>query len=149
MSLLTWTTFIPLQVMLESLRVVELRSFLASMGTDKKGLKKELVERAEKLLKDRFCPELFSVIKELRDRRYPKKTSSSRHSEIITMPTAVKAEDDYPMKSNGPAHKHEVHLIKLPFYQTLETIVAPVSLGTAAESLCLKKFMSHHLLVCF
>lgn len=131
--LLTLTTVIRLQVMVESLRVAELRSLLSTMGKDKKGLKKDLVQRATKLLHDNFHPELLSAIQELYDRR--RSTGNSRRSQVIDMPTAVKVVADYPKKSSEPVHKPEVHMIELPFYQTLETIVAPKSLGTATALL--------------
>ncbi|KAK3513733.1 hypothetical protein QTP70_028740 [Hemibagrus guttatus] len=112
------------KVMVESLRVVELRSLLTRMGKDKKGLKKDLVQRVTELIYNNFHPELFFAIQELYDRR-----ANRRHSQVITMPTAVEVVADYPVKSCGkPVHKPEVHMLKLPFYQTLETIVAPVSL---------------------
>lgn len=126
--------------MVESLRVAELRSLLSAMGKDKKGLKKDLVQRATELLNNNFRPELFSAIQELYDRRRSTGTANSRRSQVITMPTAVEVATDYPKKSSGPVHKPEMHMIKLPFYQTLETIVAPVSLGTAAA------LLSHYVL---
>ncbi|MCI4390869.1 hypothetical protein PGIGA_G00127970 [Pangasianodon gigas] len=116
------------KVMVESLRVAELRSLLSAMGKDKKGLKKDLVQRATELLHNNFHPELFSAIQELYDRRHYTGSAKSRRSQIITMPTAVEVVAEHPKKSCGPVHKPEVHMIKLPFYQTLETIVAPVSL---------------------
>ncbi|KAG7319836.1 hypothetical protein KOW79_016979 [Hemibagrus wyckioides] len=112
------------KMMVASLRVAELRSLLTSMGKDKKGLKKELVQRVNELIYNNFRPELFSAIQELYDHR-----SNRRRSQVITMPTAVDVVADYPVKScRKPVHKLEVHMFKLPFYQTLETIVAPVSL---------------------
>lgn len=143
---------VPLQRMVESLRVTELKSFLTSMGMDTKGLKKDLVQRATKHLRDHFCPELFSFIKELCDRRYSSRIANSRHHatlEVITMQTSVNVAADFPTKFNGPVHKHEVHMVKLPFYQTLETIVTPVSLGTAEESFHLKSFMSRSATICW
>lgn len=123
--------------MVESLRVAELRSLLSAMGKDKKGLKKDLVQRATELLHNDFHPELFSAIQELYDRRHSTGNANSRRSQVITMPTAVEvvAVQRNPKKSCGLVPKPEVHMIKLPFFQTLETIVAPVSLGTAAASL--------------
>lgn len=121
--------------MVESLRVTELRSLLSAMGIDKKGLKRDLVLRATELLHDNFHPALFSAIQELYDRRCSSGNANSRRSQVITMPTAVEVAADYPKKSNSLVHKPEVHMIKLPFYQTLETIVAPVPLGTATSSL--------------
>lgn len=119
--------------MVESLRVAELRSLLSAMGKDKKGLKKDLVQRATELLHDNFHPELLSAIQELYDRR--RSTGNSRRSWVIDMPTAVKVVADYPKKPSLPVHKPEVHMIKLPFCQTLETIVARKSLGTATALL--------------
>lgn len=130
-------TFDPLQGMVESLRVAELRSLLSAMGKDKKGLKKDLVQRVTELLHNNFHPELFSAIQELYDQRHSTSNANSRCSQVITIPTAVEvvtAIQRNPKKSCGSVHKPEVHMIKLPFYQTLETIVAPVSLGTAAAA---------------
>ncbi|KAF7692471.1 E3 SUMO-protein ligase PIAS4b [Silurus meridionalis] len=111
--------------MVESLRVAELRSLLSTMGKDKKGLKKDLLQRATELLQNNFHPELFSAIQELYDRRHSTGNTNSRRSQVITMPATVGVEADYPKKSCSPVHKPEVHMIKLPFCQTLETIVAP------------------------
>ncbi|KAF4076471.1 hypothetical protein AMELA_G00215420 [Ameiurus melas] len=115
-------------VMVKSLRVTELRSLLSIMGKDKRGLKKDLVQRAIELLHNNFHPELFSAIQELYDHRHYTVKANSRRSQVITMPTAVEVATDQPKESCGPVHKPEVHMIKLPFYQILETIVAPVSL---------------------
>ncbi|XP_027006264.1 E3 SUMO-protein ligase PIAS4b isoform X1 [Tachysurus fulvidraco] len=116
-------------VMVESLRVAELRSLLTTMGKDKKGLKKDLVQRVIELLHNNFRPELFSAIRELYDRRHCGSNANRRRYQVITMPTTVEVVAVYPKKSCGsPVHIPEVHMIKLPFYQTLETVVAPVSL---------------------
>lgn len=115
--------------MVESLRVVELRSLLSTMGKNRKGLKKDLVQRATELLRNNFRPELFSAIQELYNQRHAPISANSRRSQVITMPNAVEVVADYPKNYCEPVHKPEVHMIKLPFYQTLETILAPVSLG--------------------
>ncbi|XP_017350588.1 E3 SUMO-protein ligase PIAS4b isoform X2 [Ictalurus punctatus] len=114
--------------MVESLRVTELRSLLSVMGKDKRGLKKDLVQRAIELLHNNFHPELFSAIQELYDHRHYTVKANSRRSQVITMQTAVEVATDHPKEFCGPVPKPEVHMIKLPFYQILETIVAPVSL---------------------
>lgn len=120
--------------MVKSLRVVELRFLLSAMGGYAKGLKKDLVQRATKLLRDNFHPQLFSTIQELYDHRHSTGNANSKRSQIITMRTVVEVAADSPMKSSGPVHDPKVHMSKLPFYQTLETIFSPVSLGTAAAS---------------
>lgn len=130
--------------MVASLRVAELRSLLTSMGKDKKGLKKELVQRVNELIYSNFRPELFSAIRELYDHR-----SNRRRSQVITMPTAVEVVADYPVKSSRKlVPKLEVHMLKLPFYQTLETIVAPLSLGTVTASLSHYVPVTIHWFVC-
>ncbi|TSP09107.1 E3 SUMO-protein ligase PIAS4 [Bagarius yarrelli] len=115
--------------MVEGLRVVELRSLLTTMGMDKKGLKKDLVQRVRELLYNNDHPELFSVIQELHERRQNTGNTNRRRSHVITMQTPVEVVVDYPKKYNEKTvYKPELHMIELPFYQTLETIVAPVSL---------------------
>ncbi|KAI4881705.1 hypothetical protein NFI96_031349, partial [Prochilodus magdalenae] len=112
------------QDMVETFRVAELRSLLSSMGKNKKGLKKELVQRATELLQKEFRPELLSAIRDLYNLRQSS-VVNSRRSQVITIPPATEV-------IAMPTVTHNLvpglQMIKLPFYHTLETIVAPMSL---------------------
>ncbi len=113
-----------LQVMLEALRVTELRLLLSKMGKSKSGLKKDLMKRVVDLLHNECSPELLSAVRELHKLRQVSKDSrrSSKPSsvEIISMPE----------KPQSPISVHtEPQMIKLPFYQTLDTVLPPTPLG--------------------
>ncbi|XP_036412559.1 E3 SUMO-protein ligase PIAS4b isoform X2 [Colossoma macropomum] len=119
--------------MVERLRVAELRSLLSSMGKNSKGLKKELLQRATELLQKECGPELLSAIRELYELRQSAIINTRRSqafavppaTKVIAMPTAdCLSEPNAVMDSLVP----EVQMIKLPFYRTLKTIVAPVPL---------------------
>ncbi|NP_956637.2 E3 SUMO-protein ligase PIAS4b isoform 1 [Danio rerio] len=108
-------------VMLETLRVTELRLLLSKMGKSKSGLKKDLQKRVTDLLHNDCSPELLSAVRELHDLR---QISKSRRSgiEIISMPESLSPGGTPSPKSAGP------QMIKLPFYQMLETIIPPTPL---------------------
>ncbi len=113
-----------LQVMLEALRVTELRLLLSKMRKSKSGLKKDLMKRVVDLLHNECSPELLSAVRELHELRQVSKDSrrSSKPSsvEIISMPE----------KPQSPISVHtDPQMIKLPFYQTLDTILPPTPLG--------------------
>ncbi len=113
-----------LQVMLESLRVTELRLLLSKMRKSKSGLKKDLMKRVVDLLHNECSPELLSAVRELHKLRQVSKDSrrSSKPSsvEIISMQACVP-----PEKPQSPISVHtEPQMIKLPFYQTLDTVHA-------------------------
>ncbi len=118
-----------LQVMLESLRVTELQLLLSKMGKSKSGLKKDLMKRVVDLLHNECSPELLSAVRELHKLRQVSKDTrrSSKPSpvEIISMAACVS-----PEKPQSPISVHtEPQMIKLPFYQTLDTILPPTPLG--------------------
>ncbi|KAF4117891.1 hypothetical protein G5714_002444 [Onychostoma macrolepis] len=115
-------------VMLESLRVTELRLLLSKMGKSKSGLKKDLMKRVVDLLHNECSPELLSAVRELHKLRQVSKDAhrSSKPSpvEIISMPACVS-----PEKPQTPISVHtEPQMIELPFYQTLDTILSPTPL---------------------
>ncbi|XP_066508810.1 E3 SUMO-protein ligase PIAS4-A-like isoform X2 [Hoplias malabaricus] len=94
--------------MVESLPVAELRSLLSTMGKNKKGLKRELVLRIKELLQKECRPEILFVIQDVYQHRQSSKASN---------------------RSNIPSSA-EVQMFKLPMYDTLQTIVAPMALAT-------------------
>lgn len=118
-----------LQVMLEALRVTELRLLLSQMGKSKSGLKKDLMKRVVDLLHNECNPELLSAVRELHKLRQVSKDArrSSKPSpvEIISMPACVSPEN--PLSPISVCT--EPQMIKLPFYQTLDTILPPTPLG--------------------
>ncbi|KAL1281122.1 hypothetical protein QQF64_015722 [Cirrhinus molitorella] len=114
--------------MLEALRVTELRLLLSKMGKSKSGLKKDLMKRVTDLLHNECSPELLSAVRELHKLRQVSKDArrSSKPSpvEIISMPECVS-----PEKPQSPISiSTEPQMIKLPFYRTLDTILAPTPL---------------------
>ncbi|XP_016389568.1 E3 SUMO-protein ligase PIAS4b [Sinocyclocheilus rhinocerous] len=115
-------------VMLEALRVTELRLLLSKMGKSKSGLKKDLMKRVVDLLHNECNPELLSAVRELHKLRKVSKDArrSSKPSpvEIISMPACV-----LPENPQSPISVcTEPQMIKLPFYQTLDTILPPTPL---------------------
>uniref|UniRef100_A0A4W4GE71 Protein inhibitor of activated STAT, 4b n=1 Tax=Electrophorus electricus TaxID=8005 RepID=A0A4W4GE71_ELEEL len=119
--------------MVQSLRVVELRSLLSTMGKSKTGLKRELVHRATEHLHRECRPELLSTIRELYRLRHSMKDSSSRRSEVVSKPTtdkviATPTADCHNKPEVLASAVPEMQMIKMPFYHTLETIVPPTSL---------------------
>ncbi|XP_059418948.1 E3 SUMO-protein ligase PIAS4b [Carassius carassius] len=115
-------------VMLEALRVTELRLLLSKMGKSKSGLKKDLMKRVVDLLHNECNPELLSAVRELHKLRKVSKDArrSSKPSpvEIISMPACVSPENLHSPVSIST----EPQMIKLPFYQTLDTILPPAPL---------------------
>ncbi|KTG33577.1 hypothetical protein cypCar_00020110 [Cyprinus carpio] len=122
-----------LQVMLEALRVTELRLLLSQMGKSKSGLKKDLMKRVVDLLHNECNPELLSAVRELHKLRQVSKDArrSSKPSpvEIISMPACVSPENPQSPISVCT----EPQMIKLPFYQTLDTILPPTPLDASVE----------------
>ncbi|XP_062844007.1 E3 SUMO-protein ligase PIAS4b [Trichomycterus rosablanca] len=143
------TELLEATIMVERLRVAELRSLLSTMGKDKKGLKKELVQRATDLLHKELHPELLSTIRELYNRRHSTGNDSSRRSQVITIPIASDVSVKHPRKSDPsaqrPVYKPERQMIKLPFYQTLETVIAPVSLVPLSANILQTSYVSFSL----
>ncbi|RXN33319.1 E3 SUMO- ligase PIAS4-like protein [Labeo rohita] len=98
------------------------------MGKSKSGLKKDLMKRVTDLLHNECSPELLSAVRELHKLRQVSKDArrSSKPSpvEIISMPACVS-----PEKPQSPISIcTEPQMIKLPFYQTLDTILPPTPL---------------------
>ncbi|XP_051729811.1 E3 SUMO-protein ligase PIAS4b isoform X1 [Ctenopharyngodon idella] len=115
-------------VMLEALRVTELRLLLSKMGKSKSGLKKDLMKRVSDLLHNDCSPELLSAVRELHKLRQVSKdarrSSKPSSDQIISMPECVS-----PDKPQSPISIcTEPQMIKLPFYQTLDTILPPTPL---------------------
>lgn len=109
-------------VMLEAFRVTELRLLLSRMGKSKSGLKKELMARVTDLLHNHRSPELLSAVRELHTLRQVSKdarrSSKPTSVQIISMPECVS-----PVSVCA-----EPQMIKLPFYETLETVLPPTPL---------------------
>lgn len=116
-----------LQVMLESLRVTELRLLLSKMGKSKSGLKKDLMKRVVDLLHNECSPELLSAVRELHKlRQVSKDTRRSSNPSPVEISLACVS----PEKPQSPISVYtEPQMIKLPFYQTLDTILPPTPLG--------------------
>ncbi|XP_067309461.1 E3 SUMO-protein ligase PIAS4b isoform X2 [Pseudorasbora parva] len=116
-------------VMLEAFRVTELRLLLSRMGKSKSGLKKELMARVRDLLRNDCSAELLSAVRELHTHRQVSKntrrSSKSSPVQIISMPECV-----------SPASVcSEPQMIKLPFYQTLDTLLPPTPLVRTCEGI--------------
>lgn len=109
--------------------MTELRLLLSKMGKSKSGLKKDLMKRVVDLLHNECNPELLSAVRELHKLRQVSKDArrSSKPSpvQIISMPACVSPENLHSPVSIST----EPQMIKLPFYQTLDTILPPAPLG--------------------
>uniref|UniRef100_A0A8C2H0M4 Protein inhibitor of activated STAT, 4b n=1 Tax=Cyprinus carpio TaxID=7962 RepID=A0A8C2H0M4_CYPCA len=134
-------------VMLEALRVTELRLLLSQMGKSKSGLKKDLMKRVVDLLHNECNPELLSAVRELHKLRQVSKDArrSSKPSpvEIISMPACVSPEN--PLSPISVCT--EPQMIKLPFYQTLDTILPPTPLVPMYEGAMQNSDFMFHLSV--
>ncbi|XP_016886813.2 E3 SUMO-protein ligase PIAS4-A [Cynoglossus semilaevis] len=126
--------------MVKSFRVSDLQTLLASMGRSKSGLKHDLVGRALRLVQTEYSPELLKNVRQLYESRFPKTSGwlAARRPEGIPVaypslrssPTATSQGTDYLNGISKPitAPAAEVKLVPLPFYQTLETLLAPTEL---------------------
>uniref|UniRef100_A0A667XYA0 Protein inhibitor of activated STAT 1 n=1 Tax=Myripristis murdjan TaxID=586833 RepID=A0A667XYA0_9TELE len=164
--------------MVMSLRVSELQVLLGYAGRNKHGRKHELLTKALHLLKAGCSPAVQMKIKELYRRRFPTKMVSpvdlalpSVHS-ASSLPAGLAqlGFDSHgspspllPVSLLGPKHElslphlpsalHPVHpdvkLQRLPFYDMLDELIKPTSLGESSAScsavcmsgLCLDKTM--------
>ncbi|XP_043078545.1 E3 SUMO-protein ligase PIAS4b [Puntigrus tetrazona] len=117
------------QAMLEVLRVTELRLLLSKMGKSKSGLKKDLVKRVVDLLHSECSPELLSAVREMHNLRQVSKdarrSSKPGAVDVISMPVCVSPEKPPSLISACT----EPQMIRLPFYQTLDTILPPTPLA--------------------
>ncbi|XP_051730681.1 phospholipid scramblase 1-like [Ctenopharyngodon idella] len=98
------------------------------MGKSKIGLKKDLMKRVTDLLHNDCSPELLSAVRDLHKLRQVSKdarrSSKPSSDQIISMPECVS-----PDKPQSPMSIcTEPQMIKLPFYQTLDTILPPTPL---------------------
>lgn len=142
-----------------SLRVSELQVLLGYAGRNKHGRKHELLTKALHLLKAGCSPAVQMKIKELYRRRFPTKMVSpaelalpSVHSTTSALPAGLTqlGFDGHgapspllPVSLLGPKHElglphlpsalHPVHpdvkLQRLPFYDMLDELIKPTSLG--------------------
>lgn len=117
------------QGMLEALRVTELRCLLSRMGRNKSGLKKDLMKRVTGLLQNECSHELLSAVGELHrlrqvsiDARRSSKPNPITPSPVETISMPERASPGKPVSTGQ-------HMIHLPFYQTLDTILPPTPLG--------------------
>ncbi|XP_030629383.1 E3 SUMO-protein ligase PIAS4b [Chanos chanos] len=126
------------KMMVENLRVTELRFLLSAMGRSKGGRKTELILRITDLLHNDCRPDLLSNIRELyrlrcRDSRSYNRRSQLLHNDkepfldpesMLTPPTDCI--DRLSQPHAVPAA--EVQMMKLPFYHNLDTILPPTPL---------------------
>lgn len=152
------------QQMVMSLRVSELQVLLGYAGRNKHGRKHELLTKAIHLLKAGCSPAVQMKIKELYRRRFPTKMVSpvnlalpSAHS-ASSLPAGLaqlgfdshgSASPLLPVSLLGPKHElglphlpsalHPVHpdvkLQRLPFYDVLDELIKPTSLGESTTSM--------------
>lgn len=127
---------ISFQHMLMSFRVSELQILLGFGGRSKSGRKHELMGRALQLLKCERNYQIRSKIKELYRQRYPRKMASSP-TRIATQPSTrapISAPSLPPLRTHHdhsnsiPIHP-DVRLTSLPFYEYIDDLVRPTSLG--------------------
>uniref|UniRef100_A0AAZ3SAM9 Protein inhibitor of activated STAT, 1b n=1 Tax=Oncorhynchus tshawytscha TaxID=74940 RepID=A0AAZ3SAM9_ONCTS len=150
-------SFLPKQMVM-SLRVSELQVLLGYAGRNKHGRKHELLTKALHLLKAGCSPAVQMKVKELYRRRFPTKMVSpvdlalpSVHSTLSGGLTSLGFDSHgspSPLSLLGPKHElglphlpsslHPVHpdvkLQRLPFYDMLDELIKPTSLGDVQVS---------------
>uniref|UniRef100_A0A8C6UWX2 Protein inhibitor of activated STAT, 1a n=1 Tax=Neogobius melanostomus TaxID=47308 RepID=A0A8C6UWX2_9GOBI len=126
--------------MVMSLRVSELQVLLGYAGRNKHGRKHELLTKALHLLKSGCSPAVHLKVKELYRRRFPAKMMS--HTELSLGPhhpgaaggaalpglTQLTYETTTCPPPAPPLHP-DVKLQRLPFYDLLDELIKPTSLG--------------------
>lgn len=112
--------------MLEALRVTELRSLLSRMGRNKSGLKKDLMKRVVDLLQNECSHELLSAVQELHKLRQISKDARSKPNPITPISMLERVSPGKPGSQTDVSTGQQ--MIKLPFFQTLDTILPPTPL---------------------
>lgn len=146
------------QQMVMSLRVSELQVLLGYAGRNKHGRKHELLTKALHLLKAGCSPAVQMKIKELYRRRFPTKmvspvalpgvhSASSLSNLQLGFDSHGSPSPLLPVSLLGPKHElslphlpsalHPVHpdvkLQRLPFYDVLDELIKPTSLGESSS----------------
>lgn len=121
--------------MLMSFRVSELQILLGFGGRSKSGRKHELMGRALQLLKCEGNYQIRAKIKELYRQRYPRKLASSpprivppTSSRLSLTPQSLPPLRGHDLSNSIPIHP-DVRLTSLPFYEYIDDLVRPTSLG--------------------
>lgn len=118
--------------MLMGFRVSELQVLLGFAGRSKSGRKHELMGRALQLLKCEGNYQVRAKIKELYRQRYPRKLASpppraTSAGRVCIVPQSVPVRGREP--PNGIPIHPDVRLISLPFFEYIDDLVRPTSLG--------------------
>ncbi|CDQ92842.1 unnamed protein product, partial [Oncorhynchus mykiss] len=129
--------------MVSSFRVSELQVLLGFAGRNKSGPKHELLLRVLHLLKNSSCsPAVQIKIKELYRRRYPRTIDTCGDVTVVTSdlsdlsPDGASTNKELRMNLQQPAPlippvHPDVQMKSLPFYDVLDILVKPSSLGTS------------------
>lgn len=121
-----------------SFRVSELQILLGFGGRSKSGRKHELMGRALQLLKCERNYQIRAKIKDLYRQRYPRKMapSPSKLVQSSSSRATISTKSIPPLRTNhDPSNSIPIHpdvrLTSLPFYEYIDDLVRPTSLGKA------------------
>ena len=123
------------QHMLMSFRVSELQSLLGFAGRSKSGRKHELMGRALQMLKIEGNHPVRKKIRELYERRCPRKVVVSQPPpRPVLPPQPLPRPSTLHSDSNGVPIHPDVRLTQLPFFEHIDDLVRPTSLGNISSS---------------
>lgn len=119
-----------LRHMLMSFRVSELQSLLVFAGRSKSGRKHELMGRALQMLKSEGNHPVKKKLRELYERRCPRKVVVPAPQPRVVIPQPVQRSSQLQLNSDTtgvPVHP-DVRLSHLPFFEHIDDLVRPTSL---------------------
>lgn len=116
--------------MLMSFRVSELQSLLGFAGRSKSGRKHELMGRALQMLKSEGNHPVRKKVRELYERRCPRKVVVPPPQPRAVMPQPVqRSSSNINSDTTGVPVHPDVRLSHLPFFEHIDDLVRPTSLG--------------------
>jgi len=115
--------------MLLSFRVSELQSLLGFAGRSKSGRKHELMGRALQMLKSDGNNPVRKKLRELYERRCPRKVVVPQPQPRAVMPQPVQRSSAINSDTTGVPVHPDVRLSQLPFFEHIDDLVRPTSLG--------------------
>lgn len=115
--------------MLLSFRVSELQSLLGFAGRSKSGRKHELMGRALQMLKSDGNNPVRKKLRELYERRCPRKVVVPQPQPRAVIPQPVQRSSAINSDTTGVPVHPDVRLSHLPFFEHIDDLVRPTSLG--------------------
>lgn len=115
--------------MLLSFRVSELQSLLGFAGRSKSGRKHELMGRALQMLKSDGNNPVRKKLRELYERRCPRKVVVPPPQPRAVIPQPVQRSSALNSDTTGVPVHPDVRLSQLPFFEHIDDLVRPTSLG--------------------